>query len=202
MWTDEFSVEDKQTQALLKMSVDEMLIHVDPVDRLRKNRSCVVRVSDSYVSLVDFYEDIVEKLLFKTCSRMLKNVMQQESDENPYDMHNTIKPFLAKQPNVKKVYVSVMSESVWDNFLLNTVSGKTGECRISPIEVIFTDGDDVDISKIPVCESLTIDNAKEVLETNDFPFDKEKIYLLKQELYYLNKEELHYYLYIPQIYFK
>lgn len=205
MWTDNtnYAIENKQIQALLKMSVDEMLIHADPVDRLRKNRSCVARISDTYASLADFYEDVVERLLYKTCGRMLRNVMQQESEDNPYDMHETIKPFLAKQPEVKKVYISVMSESVWDNFLLNTVSGKTGECKMDPVEVVFVEGnEEVDTERIPVCESLTMDNAKEVLESNEFPFDKEKIYLLKQNLHYLGREELHYYLYIPQTYFK
>ena len=203
MLTVENSINDRQTQALLKLSVDEMLINMDPVDRLRKNRSCVVRVSDMYDSLIDFYEDVLEKLLFKSYSRMLKNEFQKESDENPYDMHETIKPFLAKQPEVKKVYVSVMSDSVWDNFLLNTVSGKTGKCDMDQVEVVFTDDKNgVDVTKVPVHYDLTIDNAKEVIESNIFPFNKENIYFLKQELRFLDKEELHYYLYIPQVYFK
>ena len=203
MLTAETSINDKQTLALLKLSIDEMLICMDPVDRLRKNRSCVVRVSDMYDSLIDFYEDVLEKLLFKSYSRLLKNEFQKESDENPYEPHETIKPFLAKQPEVKKVYISVMSDGVWDNFLLNTVSGKTGKCDIDKVEVVFTDDENgVDITKIPVHYNLTMDNAKEVIESNEFPFNKENIYFLKQELRFNNKEELHYYLYVPQVYFK
>ena len=203
MLTNELNINNTKTQALLKLSVDEMLINMDPVDRLRKNRSCVVRVSDSYASLVDFYEDVVEKLLFKTQSRLLKGVLQTESDENPYDMHETVKPFLAKQPQVKKVYISVMSDTVWDNFLLNTISGKTGECDISRVELIYTDSqEDPDLSKIPVNYDFTLDNAKETLENGDFPFNKNNIYFLSQELRYLDKEELHYFLYIPQVHFK
>ena len=203
MLTAENSINDRQTQALLKLSVDEMLICMDPVDRLRKNRACVVRVSDTYPALIDFYEDVLEKLLFKSYSRMLKNEFQNESDENPYDMHETIKPFLANQPRVKKVYISIMSDNVWDNFLLNTVSGKTGECDMDRVEVVFTDDEHgVNISKVPVHYNLTMDNAKLLLETEEFPFNKKNIYFLKQELRFRDKEELHYYLYIPQVYFK